>query len=172
MTPIRRLTLDDLPAYHSLRLRALQSRADAFTSSYEEEAAKSPLDWRSRVEPAPEAGGNVLLGAFEGDDLVGVVGLERKPRAKEHHKAVLYGMYVHEGHEGKGIGRALMKVCLQEARAMKGLERVLLTVTSTNLGARHLYASEGFQLLGTEKNAIKVGDIYFNKDHMLLALKP
>jgi ribosomal protein S18 acetylase RimI-like enzyme len=168
---IRRLSLNDLPAYHELRLRALQTRPDAFTSSYEEELAKGAMAWRSRVEPTPEAGGGVLLGAFQEGELIGVVGLERKQREKERHKAVLYGMYVHEGHAGKGIGRALVARCLDEARMMQGLERVLLTVTSTNISARHLYATAGFELLGTEKNAIKLGDTYLNKDHMVWTVR-
>jgi RimJ/RimL family protein N-acetyltransferase len=172
---VRRLTIGDLPAYHELRLRALKARPDAFTSSYEEELQKGPLAWRDRVEPTPEEGGGVLLGAFaqlEGrTELVGVVGLERKPRIKERHKGTLVGMYVHDDFEGQGIGRALLNECMREARGMVGLERVLLTVTSTNLSARHLYASAGFELLGTEKFAIKIGDQYLSKDHMAWTIR-
>jgi RimJ/RimL family protein N-acetyltransferase len=174
---IRRLGVDDLPTYHALRLRALKARPDAFTSSYEEELAKGAMAWHARVEPTPENGGGVLLGAFVQADsaslpqLIGVVGVERKPRVKERHKAVLYGMYVDDAHAGKGVGRALLKQCLAEARAMAGLERLMLTVTSTNISARHLYASAGFELLGTEKNAIKIDGAYLNKDHMVWTIK-
>lgn len=168
---IRKLTPADLDAYHALRLRGLKERPDAFTSSYAEDSQKPASSLARRVAATNGEAAVFVIGAFGDDgDLIGVVGLEQKARAKERHKAVLYGMYVPEEHENQGIGHALMLACIAEARKVSGLEQVQLTVTSTNLPARHLYAKHGFLLMGTEKRAIRVDGKHFDKDHMVLHL--
>ncbi len=46
----------------------------------------------------------------------------------------------------------------------------MLTVTQTNDAARTLYESEGFRSFGVEPRAIRVGDRYYDKNHMVLFL--
>ena len=43
----------------------------------------------------------------------------------------------------------------------------MLTVTHSNEPARLLYESEGFRSFGIEPRAIRVGDRYYDKDHMV-----
>ena len=46
----------------------------------------------------------------------------------------------------------------------------MLTVTETNVAARTLYEKFGFRSFGIEPRAIRVGDTYFDKNHMILFL--
>ncbi|MBP8102030.1 MAG: GNAT family N-acetyltransferase, partial [Burkholderiaceae bacterium] len=91
---IRRLMPDDAGEYRTLRLRALRDHPDAFTSSFEEEQLR-PLAWaQARLRPDAERPHDFFLGAFIGDELVGMVGLQGRYRPKERHNAAVVGMYV------------------------------------------------------------------------------
>ena len=46
----------------------------------------------------------------------------------------------------------------------------MLTVTETNVAARELYEKFGFRSFGIEPRAIRVGDVYYDKNHMILFL--
>jgi ribosomal protein S18 acetylase RimI-like enzyme len=162
---IRRLAPADAPAYRALRLRGLAEHPDAFTSSAEDEAKKPLAAMEARIAA------DVVLGAFVETELTGVVGMAREPRAKNHHKATVFGMYVAPEFGGHGVGRALMRHLIALARLEPGLEQLELTVTQTNDAARLLYESEGFRSFGIEPRAIRVGDRYFDKNHMLLLLE-
>ena len=166
---IRRLTPDDAAAYRALRLRGLQEHPDAFTSSHAEDS-ETPLATTER-RLAPDSP-DWVFGAFVGDELAGVVGLAREPRAKNRHKAAVFGMYVAPEHARRGIGRELLRHAIEAARSQSGLEQLVLTVTETNVAARTLYEKLGFRSFGIEPRAIRVGDAYFDKNHMILFLAP
>jgi len=166
---VRRLTPDDAPAYRALRLRGLLEHAEAFTSSFDEDSAK-PLAVTARRLAAES--GDTVWGAFSGGTLVGVVGLGREPRMKIRHKGVVFGMYVAPEHGRRGIGAALLDHLIGEARRDPDLRQLTLTVTDGNDGARMLYERAGFRSFGVEPSAVRVGDRFHGKHHMILFLTP
>lgn len=148
----------------------LREQPHAFTSSYEEEARK-PLSWtKARLQASDAPPARFVLGAFPGDGLlVGSVGLSVEEKAKQRHKALLFGMFTAPEHRNRGVGRALLAACLDRASRIPGLEQVNLTVTEGN-AAERLYASAGFQRFGVEPRAIKCDGEYYGKVHMVLRL--
>lgn len=168
---VRRLGPEDATAYRTLRLRGLREHPDAFTSSYEEDVHK-PVEVLARRLQAGASADERVFGAFADGALVGVVGLIREGRAKNRHKATLVGMYVVRERSGRGIGRMLLEHALADAREQPGLERIVLTVTHGNDGARRVYAHAGFETFGIEPMAIRVGDACYGKEHMGLTLAP
>jgi ribosomal protein S18 acetylase RimI-like enzyme len=167
---VRRLVETDAAAYRELRLRALREHPDAFTSSFEEDELK-PLDWaRQRLAHRPEAPHDFVLGAFAERMLVGILGLSVEPRRKIRHIGEVFGMYVAPECAGRGVARLLLDACIARARET-GLEQLRLTVTESNARAKSLYERAGFRAFGLERNAVKVGDRYFDKCHLALALR-
>jgi len=166
---LRRLAPADAAAYRALRLRGLREHADAFTSSYEEDHAKPLATTEARLAPDSD---DMVWGAFSGAALAGVVGLGREARAKNRHKAVVFGMYVAPEHSGNGVGTALLARVIEAARTCPGIEQLVLTVTDGNARARGLYETAGFRSFGVEPRAIRVGDRYYGKQHMILFLTP
>jgi RimJ/RimL family protein N-acetyltransferase len=161
---IRRLVPDDVAVYRALRLRGLKEHPDAFTSGYDEEAAKPVAATEARL--APEAGSRMWGACVEGT-LVGAIGLLREPRVKILHKGEVFGMYVVRERAGQGVGAALLSHLLGEARREPGLTQLTLTVTETNVAARRLYEKFGFRSFGIEPRAIRVGDTHYDKNHMI-----
>ena len=164
---LRRLTAEDATAYRALRLRGLLEHPDAFTSSHAEDSEKPLAATERRLAPdSPDW----VFGAFVANELVGVVGLAREPRAKNRHKGAVFGMYVAPEHGGRGVGTELMRCVIGAARSQSGLEQLVLTVTETNVAARELYEKFGFRSFGIEPRAIRVSDVYYDKNHMILFL--
>ena len=102
--------------------------------------------------------------------LLGAVGLERDERIKVRHIGHIVSMMVRESARGQGIGRALLDTLIDAAREPAGLEMLTLTVTDVNASAVRLYERTGFARFGTLHKAIKVGDRYHDKVHMVIYL--
>lgn len=163
---IRRLAVPDVSAYRALRLRALREHPEAFTSSYEEDAAQPLQVTEARLASSSFA----AWGAFEGDALLGMIGLERERRSKNRHKGTVVGMYVAPEALGLGLGRELLAALVAHARET-GLQSLVLTVTEGNAPAQRLYEGAGFRSFGVEPDAIRVGGQSFGKNHMQLDLR-
>jgi len=163
---IRALGAADAALYRALRLRGLAEHPDAFTSSAEEESAKSVATMAERLAPGPSGPQVAVFGAFAGDALVGLVGLERDRRIKVRHRGHVFGMYVPVEHCGRGIGQALLAAMIAHASA-EGMSHLVLTVTANNDHARHLYERAGFAPFGREPEAVIVGGRPYDKLHMI-----
>ncbi len=65
----------------------------------------------------------------------------------------------------------LLSEILERARAMAGVEQVILSVGTEQAAARKLYESLGFAVYGRETHSLKVGDSYADEEWMILRLK-
>ncbi|MDY7563257.1 GNAT family protein [Pseudomonas sp. 10B1] len=164
-TLIQRLIPDHASAYRALMLEAYRLHPDAFTSDVEEREALSIGWWEKRLDIGSDAA-DVVFAAFEGLDLLGVVGLSVEKRRKANHKSTLFGMYVPLAHREKGIGYELLRTVLAFAKSQPQLLLVQLTVTEGNRGAQGLYERMGFKLFGVEPLAVAVGRRFVSKVHM------
>ena len=169
-TTIKRLTPEYAPAYRALMLEAYGLHSDAFTSDVAEREALPISWWEKRLVVGPDAT-EVVFGAVEGEELLGVAGLSVESRLKARHKSTLFGMYVPHAHRGMGIGRDLVRSILDHARAQLQLVLVQLTVTEGNSGAQGLYERMGFEAFGIEPYAVAVAERYVSKVHMWCDLR-
>ena len=153
--------------YWQVRNQGLQEVPDAFTTSYEEGLATPPGKLANRF--GGEGSDNFVVGAFSAlDELLGSAGFERESRIKQCHKGHIIGVYVIPAARGSGLGRQIVDALLVEAKQLAELEQINLSVTHTNESARALYISMGFVTFGIERNAIKVGQNYYDKEFMAL----
>jgi ribosomal protein S18 acetylase RimI-like enzyme len=101
--------------------------------------------WQS-VLAAVGDGSRVLLGAFEGDALIGAVQLALEPRVNGRHRAEVMKLMVLRAHRGRGVGRDLMLALIEAARRA-GRTLLLLDVRADD-PAERLYRSLGFVAFG------------------------
>lgn len=161
----RRLTPDDAAAFQHLRLSALLEAPSAFGSSFEEENSFPSSVIEDRLGLRPDRG---LFGAFEDEELVGLVALGRESMQKLAHKAYVWGMYVKPEHRGKGIATALLSDALSLARSVPEVVQVNLRVNAANACAIRLYEAVGFKQFGREPGAMYIDGEFHDELHMYL----
>lgn len=163
MLQVRELTDCDAAAFQALFLRALREYPEAFgIAAHEQEAI--PLENVARQLANPDSR---TFGAWQDDALIGIATLNRFPRAKTRHRAMVTGMYVVSEARGQGIGRALLDAALAHARAWPDLDHLVLAVTVGNEAARNLYITAGFTPYSIDARYIKVDDRYFDIEWMM-----
>ncbi len=164
---IRYLNADDAGEWLRLRVEALRGDPEAFSASLEEYQSLSVEEVKRRLWSGSDS---FVVGASEDGKLVGMAGFYRDQGLKTRHKGHVWGVYVTPGARGKGLGRALMQKVLERARTVSGVERILISVTSTQTAAVDLYRSLGFERFGLEPQALKVRDRFIDEEYMLMRL--
>jgi RimJ/RimL family protein N-acetyltransferase len=163
MSEVRKLTASDAAAFQALRLEGLANHPCEFGTAFEEEADLPIAEIERRLEESR------IYGAFVGDGLAALAGFRRFDRIKKAHKGELFGVYAGKGFRGRGLGEAVVRKIIDVARS--DVEQLLATVASLNLPAKALYAKLGFEPFGHEPRGQKVGDRYYDQDHLLLRLR-
>ena len=167
---IRQLGWADAAAFHALRLQGLRECPEAFGSTYAEDLAM-PMDTiAERLTAVRTPVGRVVFGAFDGDSLVGVSGCVQQAKAKERHKAIVWGMYVVPEYRGHHVGRRLLEAIMAEAKLWPGVERLTLTVVERAVAARRLYHAMGFEPFGSEPDGLRQDGIRDTVEYLTLSL--
>jgi ribosomal protein S18 acetylase RimI-like enzyme len=164
---IRYLNADDAGEWLRLRLEALKGDPEAFSASLEEYEALSVDEVKRRLWANQDA---FVVGATESGRLIGMAGFYREQGLKTRHKGRVWGVYVSFAARGKGVGRSLMQKLLERGRTVRGVEQILISVTSTQTAAIKLYRSLGFEPFGHEPRALKVGERLIDEEYMLMTL--
>jgi ribosomal protein S18 acetylase RimI-like enzyme len=95
---------------------------------------------------AAERGQRVILGAWDGDTLIGTVTLLLDCPPNQPHRAEIAKLMTHPAHRGRGAAAALIRAA--EAIAIARGRTLLVLDTATEGGARGLYEGLGFTLTG------------------------
>jgi ribosomal protein S18 acetylase RimI-like enzyme len=162
---LRFLTSADAAEWLGLRIAALEGDPEAFSASLEEWRALGLEEVKRRLWPAEDA---FVLGAFDGERMVGMAGFYREKGPKTRHKGHVWGVYVAPEVRGRGIGRRMMQTLLQSATGLEGVEQILVSVATSQTAAVNLYRSIGFEPFGREPRALKIGEEFIDEEHMIL----
>lgn len=156
---IRALGKGDLQKFRTIRLEALQLAPMAFGSSFDVENAYSDGMFARHLE---QVNGNVIIGAFEDEQLIGIAGLYRHERMSERHRGTLWSLYVSPTARGRQLGKALVEKVIEYAKE----QFVILNakVVSTNEPAKRIYHELGFNTYGLEPKSLLVQGQYLDQD--------
>jgi RimJ/RimL family protein N-acetyltransferase len=162
---IRALSPADAQSYRFVRLLALHEQPPAFGSLPEDEPNLSELAAR-----LAESNDRCFFGAFQDDQLIGVVRISRYSASNEKHRAYLGGLYVLPAFRRNGCGRSLVRQALSWAANARGIRRVNLTVVTQQKAAICLYRSLGFRIYGTEQETFSKAGRFYDEHLMTLEL--
>ncbi|WP_299424839.1 GNAT family N-acetyltransferase [uncultured Shimia sp.] len=146
---IRALTADDMDAYRSLWLQGLSADPSAFLLTAAEAVATPDSALVAKLTSGE------VIGAFDGETLVGFVALRRGGPERMRHMADIGPLYVHPSARRRGLARALMDAAVDAALQM-GVLQLELCVDNQNHGAQALYQSCGFQQIGLRPRSVIV----------------
>lgn len=95
-----------------------------------------------------------IVVAFDGETILGFAFLEHRPGPLFRHWATVKRLQVEPAHQGRGIGRELLRACHDHALSL-GIEALHLTVRG-GTGRESFYASEGYELIAAIPEAIRL----------------
>ena len=162
---VRVLTPADAEAYRVVRLGALCEQPPAFGSLPEEEPTLS--ETAARLAQSDDRS---FFGAFQDEQLIGIIRLSRYPAPNEKHRAYIAGLYVLPPFRRNGCGGALVQEALSRAANVPGIRRVNLTVVTQQEAAIRLYQAIGFSIYGTEPEAFSRSGYFYDEHLMTFAL--
>lgn len=125
---LKRAEMKDLAQLHRIRENTFSWPADEAESTMERF-----LQSQNRIQ---------YMASWNGSPVgIGAIGLEEN-------RATFYGLGIEPAEQGKGLGKALLRSLLEEAKK-RNVEELYIEVDSSNEKALHLYLSQGFQIKTT-----------------------
>lgn len=95
---------------------------------------------------AASRGERVILGAFDGESLIGTVTLLLDYPPNQPHRAEIAKLMTRISHRGRGVAKALLQAA--EQIAIERGKTLLVLDTATDGGAAKLYEGLGYKLVG------------------------
>lgn len=129
---IRRLTAQDTAAYREIRLEMLQRDPASFWAKYDD-VKDQPLSYFENILTS-----SAPYGAFVDGTLVAVAMWYRNG----HGNAELTSVYARPAARGKGLARAVIQACIDDAALTEDI--LYLQVSGDNTPAVSLYSAFGF----------------------------
>lgn len=117
-----------------------------------------PIEETHKYVSLHESNNCPIIGAFFENSLIGWIDYNRGSFEEISHTASI-GMGVKKEYRGKGIGKELLKKCIESARSNK-IEKLELDVFSTNTVAYKVYKNIGFIEEGRRINKRKYNGEY------------
>jgi hypothetical protein len=140
--------LTDLPQIRAgLRELLVETVANGGSVGFMHPLAPAAADafWRDSLASAAR-GERIVLGAFDGDDLIATVTLLLGMPPNQPHRAEIAKMMTRVAHRHRGVATALMQAT--EAIAIERGRTLLVLDTAVEDGASKLYQNLGFALAG------------------------
>ena len=164
---VRRLRPADASPLAELRREALDSAPLAFGSSTGDDRFIS-AEVLEKV--LGQEDGNAVFGLFLEGALVGMTGLYLNMKAKELHKAHIWGMYVKPDVRRRGGAARLLDAAIKYAQQRPEVIQIHLSVTDAAPSAQDLYRKAGFLEWGCEPRALRWRGEFTDEHHLVLQL--
>lgn len=159
---IKPLPSDQWQKYRDIRLEALKTDPTAFGRTYDETAKYPEKRWRKQLEQKTSEDNVSMFFAFDGEKIIGMIGLYWRNKPAIKHIAEIHGVFVSPYYRGRGIGKRLMEAVMAVIENNPQFVKIKLGVNTTNSDAIRLYESLGFKIVGKLEKEIKLGDVYFD----------
>jgi phosphinothricin acetyltransferase len=140
---IRVAELDDAEAIRSIYNVEVETSTVTFDL-----VPRSVADQRSWL--AARSGAHTAIVATEGPEVIGFASLSPWRDRPAYATSVEDSVYVHRGHQGKGVGKVLL-ARLMEVAVQSGFHAVFARIVGGHEVSIRLHASFGFEEVGVER---------------------
>src|SRR6266700_739082 len=165
----RRLKPTDALAYRQVHLESLKTFPDNFGTLYADQAKVVKLQFETFIETGSED--NFMFGAFDKDRMIGIAGFRRGDRPKTCHRGEIVQVFVNPEYHGQRVGESLVRLVVDAAFALPGIESLELSAVASNSSAQRLYEKFGFETYGIRPDYLKFGDKYWDQRFMQMSKK-
>ncbi len=163
---LRNLNENDFDEYYRVRLQSLEEHPVAFSSMPKFFVNASKEMHMKLLADSGSDSSFFVKGYFEGQKLVGLLGVMPETRESVAHKASLWGFYVDPRYQKKMIGRQLLDAALADTSDDQRIKYLRLVVSVSCKRAIELFHKAGFQDYGLEREAITDGSAFYDQIYM------
>ncbi|WP_409159394.1 GNAT family N-acetyltransferase [Pectobacterium sp. B2J-2] len=157
---IRPLIDTDVLSFIKIRLESLKNTPENFGSSFDEKKNHSEEYFLEKIR------NNIIIGCFDKNELLGIIGISKPHLIKMQHIISLWGMYVRPNARGLGLSKSLLNFVITKMKAQAHCHSIRLSVVATNTTAIRLYESVGFKAWAVDVDALKIGGTYYDEIFM------
>jgi len=168
---ISRLTPKEYDQFYALRLESLETCPEEFATDAEAWKNASRETINKLLIISDERTDAPIFGAWEGEMLVGLVGVNHDLRPSVRHKSTLWGLYVTPAHRRQGIGYGLLNEVVKVLKEEPDLRLIRAVVTITSEDALALLKKQGFKVYGQEPEAKQLNGKLYDQVYLWLPLK-
>lgn len=143
---IRKIKLSDAKEMNKTFNRAVKTKEGIHRLT--PSSLKDSKEWLKGVLKKQKKGKAVQFVAYEGKTYAGSAGISIGDNREKHSGE--FGILIDDKYRGKGLGKILMKLCLDWSKK-KNLKFVHLYVYENNKIAQKLYKKSGFKTVATLK---------------------
>ena len=166
---IRQLTVTDSKAYYDLRLKGLILHPEAFGTGAEDWSKATDGQVQDLLQKSNRD--DFVLGYFEKNVLVGVIGLKREKKHSVAHKGTVWGFFILPESRRRGLGVLLLKALIEKASVREELKFLRAVVTVTDMNVAQIFTSCGFVQYGLESRGIKQADHFYDQQYLMRNLQ-
>lgn len=139
---IRQLTENEWLEFSRIRLQALSTDPQVFSSNYEKESQMSEAEWRSRLR----AKDNGIFLIYEHETPIGMtcVSVDRDDPTRK--TALLWGSWLAPHFRGKGLSESMYQTRIEWAKRQPTVEKIVVSHRASNLSSKYANQKHGFVL--------------------------
>lgn len=145
---IRPLEPTDWESFRDFRLAALKAAPGSFASSFDDEANRSPEDWRADIN-APT---HQVFGLFDQEMLIGITAAFTWRGDPTGQTAVLAMSFILPRYRRQGLSRLLYESRLAWIRDRPKFRRIIVSHRASNEASRRANQKHGFVFTGRESH--------------------
>lgn len=137
---VRRATHDDLPAIVELFNQAIPLQVNDETA---------PIEVIDRQEWFDQFDDTHPIWVMTNDrQVIGWCALEKFYPHQAYYRSAEIAIYIHEGFQGRHLGRSMLQFLDQQIEAHLNLKTVIAYIYQENQASQHLFATAGYQKWG------------------------
>lgn len=164
---IKKLKIANLAEFKRFRLEALFESPQCFGSNYD---AECNYDDARFLRMMRDDECSFVMAAFEGDNIVSMLGFGSSESRHIIHKAFIWGVYTGVNHRGKSLAKKVMLAAFEAVKLRPQIKILQLGTAVDNHAAIGLYKSFGFISYGIEINALIINGKSIDENLMYLEI--
>ncbi len=148
----RLFTPEDYDDYYAFRLLGLQQAPHMFATDANTWESTPTHVFEKHLE-ASQSRRAPILGVWQDDQIIGMVGLKLSTEPTVAHKATLWGGFVSPQHRRQGIAKQLLAFAIKTAQKLNHVRQLRVVINASNQEAISLFENAGFEQFGLEPKA-------------------
>jgi ribosomal protein S18 acetylase RimI-like enzyme len=144
MRSIRRINKGESALYKQLRLASLKDAPEAFSTTYESAAQRSPESWAAQADASAEGSNRFTFFALIAEEATGLAALYRD--ADGSAQGEIFQVWVSPVFRGTGLAGELVDFILRYAKN-HGFNKIRAEVMASNGRALRFYEKHGFKIV-------------------------